>query len=194
MTARVATPADADGVIDTLWQAFGTDPLWRWAFPDHAGLEPFWRLLIGSAMRTPWAFTTEDHAAASVWIPPGGLELTPEEEDQVEPLLDRLIGSRAADVLELLERFDAAHPHDRPHFYLSLLGTQPGHRGRGVGMALLAENLLTIDAEGMPAYLESSNPANDASYERIGFERIGGFTTPDGAHTVSTMWREPRSG
>ncbi len=44
----------------------------------------------------------------------------------------------------------------------------------------------------MPAYLESSNPANNARYERVGFERIGSFSTPDGSQTVATMWREPR--
>jgi hypothetical protein len=31
-------------------------------------------------------------------------------------------------------------------------------------------------------------------YERIGYRRIGSFTTPDGAHTVATMWREPSIG
>jgi predicted GNAT family acetyltransferase len=58
-------------------------------------------------------------------------------------------------------------------------------------MRLLAENLARIDAEGMPAYLESSNPVNDRRYEGVGFERVGEFSTPDGAHTVTTMWREP---
>ena len=43
----------------------------------------------------------------------------------------------------------------------------------------------------MPAYLESSNSANDHRYERLGFERVGGFTRPDEAVSVSTMWREP---
>jgi hypothetical protein len=41
----------------------------------------------------------------------------------------------------------------------------------------------------MPAYLESSNAANDPRYERQGFTRIGHFT-PDEQVTVSTMWRE----
>jgi hypothetical protein len=60
-------------------------------------------------------------------------------------------------VLTLLERFETHHPHDRPHHYLSLLGTHPEHRGQGKGMALLAENLAQLDELGMPAYLESSN-------------------------------------
>ena len=59
-------------------------------------------------------------------------------------------------------------------------------------MALLAENLATIDAERVPAYLESSNPANNARYERQGFNQIGSFSRPDGGAQVSTMWRDPR--
>jgi ribosomal protein S18 acetylase RimI-like enzyme len=129
-------------------------------------------------------------AAASVWIPPDGTELTEEEEERVEPLIRDLIGARAEDVMELLERFDAAHPRERPHYYLSLLGTHPNYRGRGLGIALLSENLGRMDAQGVPAYLESSNPGNDSRYERLGFRRVGEFTTPDGERTVTTMWRE----
>jgi hypothetical protein len=44
----------------------------------------------------------------------------------------------------------------------------------------------------MPAYLESSNPDNNGRYERIGFRRVGEFSTPDDRHTVATMWRDPR--
>ena len=61
-------------------------------------------------------------------------------------------------------------------------------------MGLLAANLTRIDAESMPAYLESSNPANDARYERLGFEPRTKFSTPDGRHTVTTMWRAPSRG
>jgi ribosomal protein S18 acetylase RimI-like enzyme len=95
-------------------------------------------------------------------------------------------------VVELIERFEASHPKHPPHFYLSLIGTRPEHRGGGVGIGLLAENLARIDELGMPAYLESSNPENQGRYERLGFERIGEFATPDGRRAVATMWREPR--
>jgi hypothetical protein len=46
----------------------------------------------------------------------------------------------------------------------------------------------------VPAYLESSNPANDPRYERLGFAKKGSFTRPDEQLTVSTMWREPPQG
>ena len=192
MRRRVATLDDLDGVTETLWEAFRDDPLWRWAFPDHNRLRSLWRFYIESALRYPWVWIADDYAAASVWIPPDGTELTEKEEKRLEPLLEDLLGSRARAVVELAERFDDSHPRGKPHFYLSLLGTHPRHRGQGVGMELLAENLSTIDAEGGAAYLESSNPRNDRRYERLGFIRLGEFSTPDESHRVTTMWRDPR--
>jgi GNAT superfamily N-acetyltransferase len=189
---RLATERDVDGIAATLVAAFHADPLWSWAFPGP-GLAPLWHLLVSSAMRYPLVRFAGDFAAASVWIPPGGRELTAVEEASLAPLLESQIGSRAAEVLGLFERMERAHPAGPPHYYLSLLGTHPDHRGKGLGMALLADNLATIDAEGVPAYLESSNPENDPRYERLGFERLGTFERPDGQLTCSTMWREPRS-
>ena len=93
---------------------------------------------------------------------------------------------------ELLARFDAAHPREEAHYYLSLLGTHPRHRGRGIGMWLLAHDLEFVDAEHRPAYLESSNPANNDRYGRLGFEPVGAFSYPGGGPVVTTMWRPAR--
>jgi ribosomal protein S18 acetylase RimI-like enzyme len=192
MPARVATEKDLDKVTDILTAAFSTDPLWSWAFPDDRSRATWWRFLVSSALRYPWVLIADGDAAASVWIPPGGVELTEEEEGRVEALLQDLTGARTPHVLELLGRFEQSHPRERPHYYLSLLGTDPDHRGKGVGMALLAEGLARVDAEVMPAYLESSNSANDGRYEELGFERVGEFRRPpDDVVAVATMWREP---
>ena len=187
--ARVASHADLEAVTDTLWRAFTDDPVWRWAFPEHDPLRTWWRFLVRSAIPHGWVWVSGDFAAVSVWIPPGEPELSADEEAQVEGLMGELAGARSPEVLELLERFERAHPTDRAHFYLSLLGTAPQARGRGIGTQLLADNLARIDARQMPAYLESSNPANDARYERLGFAPAGSFTTPGGAHRLTTMWR-----
>jgi GNAT superfamily N-acetyltransferase len=192
LPVRVATRSDLAGLTDTIWRAFEQDPLWSWAFPDRRKLAPWWRFWIGSALRYPSVSIAGDFAAVAVWIPPGGSELTEQQESEVGPLLEELVGARATSVMALLERFDSSHPEGPPHHYLSLLGTHPEHRGAGVGMGLLAANLAAIDEEGLPAYLESSNPDNNARYERLGFERIGEFSTPDDSRRVATMWREPR--
>ncbi len=185
---RRAQPADLERVVDTLWLAFAEDPLWQWAFPDHAQLRPLWHLYVQTALKHEWVWTIGDFAAATVWIPPGHPELTPEEEE----LVPGLLGARADAVLGLFGAFEAAHPHSPPHYYLTLIGTHPERRGEGLGMRLLASNLELIDAEGAPAYLESSNSRNEPRYESAGFARRGSFTTPDGAREIVTMWREPR--
>jgi ribosomal protein S18 acetylase RimI-like enzyme len=190
--ADVAVATDLQRAVATVTAAFANDPVWNWAFPDADDLAPWWRLLIEHAFRNSWVSTLGDYEAVSVWIPPGASELSDAQEAQIEPLLRALAGSRAPLVAQLLDGFDAAHPKDVPHHYLSLLATHPAQRGRGTGMALVAERLAQIDGESMPAYLESSNPVNHARYERAGFERVGSFTTPDERHTLATMWREPR--
>ena len=193
---RSATRDDIAGVTETISLAFHDDPTWSWGFPDPLTRQEqyavFWRFMIGGALRYPWVLMTESCEAAAVWIPPGGTELAEEDEKRLGPLLEELVGERAADVLELFARFDAAHPHEEPHYYLSLLGTHPSHTGRGIGMALLAESLVRIDAERMPAYLESSNPANNHRYQRYGFEATGEFFPPGSDITVATMWRNAR--
>ena len=196
VVSRSATGADLTSVTETIALAFQDDPTWSWAFPDplkrQAQYAVFWRFLIAGALRYPWVLMTEGGEAASVWIPPGGSELAAQDEARLAPLLEELVGERAGEVIELLDRFDAAHPRDEPHYYLSLLGTHPAHTGRGIGMGLLAENLARIDQERMPAYLESSNPANNHRYQRHGFEKIGEFFPPGSTTPVTTMWRDAR--
>lgn len=193
MHPRIATDADLDGLTATLTAAFQADPLWgRWAFPSSGDLAVWWRFYLGYALRYPCVWVLGDYAAAAVWIPPGGSELPEEGEERLGPLLENLVGPRAPDIMELVERFDASHPQAPPHYYLALLGTHPGHRGRGFGIGLLAHNLASMDAEGVPTYLESTNPDNNPRYERLAFRRVGEFTTPDGNRTVTTMWRDVR--
>jgi GNAT superfamily N-acetyltransferase len=147
-------------------------------------------LYVDSALPHGWVWVTDDRAsAASVWTPPGEQELSDKAQARLEPFLNDALGSHAPAVLETIARFEAAIPAGPPFHYLSLLGTRPESRGQGLGMGLLAENIARIDVEGAPAYLESSNPANDSRYERLGFTRSSEFSTPDGEHTVTTMWR-----
>jgi GNAT superfamily N-acetyltransferase len=92
---------------------------------------------------------------------------------------------------ELYERFEANHPTSPEHAYLSLLATHPDHRGHGFGQQLLAANLAAWDRLAVPAYLESTNPANDHRYERAGFRRAGGFRAVRDDAPITTMWRDP---
>src|SRR3954451_1389079 len=195
--ARVATRDEGDVVTELIVGAFYEDPTWSWAFPDpdlrRAQHRRFWRAYVDGAMRFPWVWLTAGDTAASFWIPPGERELTEQQEEAVEQLLEELLGADAQRVLRAFELFEEKHPRNEPHFYLSLLATDPQHRGRGDGLGLLAANLAAIDAAAMPAYLEASNPANVPLYERYGFRVVGAFDLPDGGPRVHTMWREGAS-
>jgi len=192
--ARVATRAEIPTAVEVLARAFYADPVWSWAFPDperrlgqHRAV---WGLVATAALSYKSAWLTGDCAAVALWIPPGKPELLPEDEGRLEGMLLELLGDGATRVLETFARFEDAHPTAEPHYYLSLLGTDPDQRGRGVGMGLLAATLERIDAEGAPAFLESSNPANTPRYERLGFAVCGEFELPDGGPSVTQMWRD----
>ena len=196
ISARRATPADRDEVTNMITLAFAHDPLWSRAMvrPDgqtehHA---EFWRLFIAGALRYPNTWITQAGEATSIWIPPGGTEMSAQQEERLTELVAEYLGPAANDYHELVARLDAAHPREEPHYYLSLLGTHPQHRGLGIGMWLLAHDLALIDTEHRPAYLESSNPANNDRYQKLGFERYGEFSYPGGGPVVTTMWRPAR--
>ncbi|GEM_PF-139339 len=79
-----------------------------------------------------------------------------------------------------------------PSWYLAVLGTDPGYRGRGVARQLLERTLERCDIEGLPAWLETTEKATAGLYERFGFETIAAI---DGGMVLPGLWvmrREPR--
>ncbi|HEX2052775.1 MAG TPA: GNAT family N-acetyltransferase [Actinomycetota bacterium] len=69
------------------------------------------------------------------------------------------------------ENSELNHPTD-PHWSLEALGIRPEAQRRGLGSRLLQPVLERADSEGLPCYLETSDPANVAFYERFGFEVV----------------------
>jgi hypothetical protein len=180
MPLRVATVEDVDAVASTIALAFANDPVWGPALARADGstshLEPFWRLYVEGALRHSTIFMSD--GAVAVWIPPDATELSPEQESSLEAIVAaNLEPESQRAMLELWERFDSNHPHDKPHAYLSLLAT-------------LAESLNHFAVLVLPAYLESTNPANNRRYESAGFVAIGGFRAVLDDAPITTMWRE----
>ena len=61
-----------------------------------------------------------------------------------------------------------------------------GHR-RGIGKALLAAQLDTLDTTRQTAYLESSTPDNRRLYRRFGFEELSPIDGVPGATPVAML-------
>ena len=194
MEIRTALTGDVDRATATIALAFATDPVWSVALAAADGSVahhlPYWRIFVAAAQRQGGVRLLDGGAAVSVWVPPGGMELDDDELVTLAALTTPTLGPNgAAELAELFVRFDANHPHAEAHAYLSLLATHPDHRGKGVGQMLLADNLRGWDAADVPAYLESTNPANDHRYERAGFHRVGGFRAVRDDAPITTMWR-----
>ena len=174
-TATPATtipPAESERAVATIVLAFSTDPMARWSLPDpQAYLTHFPAIVRGMGGRA-FAHGTADRVAGfagvALWLPPG---IHPDEA-ALNVVLERSVPpERAAEVNAVLEQMARHHPTE-PHWYLPLIGVDPSHQRQGHGAALLRHALRRCDEDHLPAYLESTNPANVPLYERHGFEIV----------------------
>ena len=94
--------------------------------------------------------------------------------------------------MAILEAIDKNHPPGR-HFYLSFIAVSPAYYGMGLGSQILKATLKQVDAAGLGAYAESSNPKNASFYERACFVAQKNIA-PAGAPSLIPMWRAAETG
>ena len=119
------------------------------------------------------AYHIQDYAAAALWLPP---EVHPEEDALIALFQETLSEQQQEQAWEVLEQLDSYHPNE-PHWYLPVIGGDPIRQRKGYGAELMKHALIACDREGVPAYLESSNPENISLYARHGFEILGMIQT-----------------
>jgi GNAT superfamily N-acetyltransferase len=181
-------------MASALADAFDDDPVMAWLFPSpskrHKRLTRWFTIEGGRHLRHDEVWTDDAVSGASYWDPPGEWRMTPGQIVRMLPSALPALGLRIPIALRGLTRVEKVHPEE-PHYYLAVLGTAAAAQGKGVGSALLAPVLDRCDAEGLPAYLESSKEKNLPFYARHGFEETGTVDLPKGPR-VWTMWRKPR--
>lgn len=159
--------------VATLVAAFIADPVERWLYPDASEylthFAAFIEAFAGRAFDTRTAWAVGDVAAVALWLPPG---THPDDDAIVRVLTETVAPSKHAELLAVAGQMGAAHP-TYPHWYLALLGVDPRYQGLGLGSRLLEAGLRTVDADHLPAYLETPNPQSVAFYERYGFVVAG---------------------
>ncbi len=186
-----AKAQDRDRIMRTIMLAFATDPLTRFASPTadaYLGtLLEFMTAFGGNAFEHTTAWIANDGQAAALWLPPG---IEPDGETMMELLPKAVPADRLEDMAGVFEGMDAYHPHEK-HWYLPIIGADPHYLGQGLGGALMKHACMRIDQDGLPAYLESSNPRNISLYERHGFEVMGEIRS-GAAPVVTPMYRAAR--
>ena len=192
VTVRTATTADASRLADTLAEAFQSDPVMSWCYPDdhrRAVLLPAsFRVVLDATIPAGGVETVTDEIAGSIWVPPNAAV----DEETMAGRLGDISAEYAERLLTLLELLDAHHPVSTEHQYLFVLGTRSTWQSRGLGSALLRSVLNDCDAVGMPAYLEATSERNRSLYARHGFEVTAVVHLPDGP-PLWCMWRAPRA-
>lgn len=186
-------------IAETVALSFADDPIWRWLFSGDQSelttqqMTAFSRYIVATMVAPREIHGFRDHRAVALWHSPQSAaadaaadsdELRSDFEQNVAPLLH--------DLAALREFSTAMHAHrpDEPHWYLSTIGTRPGHQGQGTGARLLTTMHNRCDRLGLPIYLESSNPANYAFYHRNGYVETTEFTAA-GSPPLRGFRREP---
>jgi GNAT superfamily N-acetyltransferase len=169
--------------VATLARAFHDDPLFNFLVPNLRSQSRALVTFMGSLLADARPFgevwvARADRAIAgvAVWLPPGAFPRGARREVAAYvremPSVHRL-GRRLPAALRLQSLLERKH-HEvaEPHWYLSLLGTDPSLQRRGVGTALLGPVLARSAEQGLPAYLETQKEANVPWYRRHGFELV----------------------
>ncbi len=198
---RRATAADSDGVIDVLTAAFATDPVMSWigrrdAKRDQGRRSMFTYLVKKLGLPGDELWTAADYSAAALWVPPERADLKQPWWDEVI-MIPTIVSFTGVSGLGRVDAFrksaDKHHPKDKPHFYLMTIGVDPRFQGQGLGSAILDATLASIDAKGLPTYLESSNEKNVPLYKRHGYVVTSEFRPAADAPPLWGMWREAKA-
>lgn len=209
---RAAGPGDLDAVVDLLTGVFLDDPL----MSAIAAAAPEPRAALGhlhqvelaahylAADPTARADSRVDLAVDAASGDPLGVALwdAPSSTDVVGPLgpgnepppgldLDLLGGAWELCLADAAQC--EAHRPAEPHWYLYMVAVAPAARGRGIGGRLLGHGLKRVDAEGLPAHLESTTPGSRRLYERFGFRQVAELAG-SGLPVYWAMTRPARTG
>jgi ribosomal protein S18 acetylase RimI-like enzyme len=154
-------------------------------------LPRLFRLLFKLAQPLGSCDVTEGYEAASLWRPPGQWHVHWWRYIVHGPELLGVFGTGALRVMATMDVVERLHPKE-PHWYLQVIGTDPPHQGKGFAGRLMRRRLAMVDAQKLPAYLESSKDTNIPIYRSYGFEVTGEIKIPDGP-TLWPMWRPARN-
>lgn len=197
-TIRRADQHEAERAYATITAAFIADPVARFTWPDArtylAAFPGILEAMCAPSFAGDLALVADEFAGAALWVAPSEEAHEAGGEDPGAAIRDFLSQTSPADRVEdMVATFVAMGTHhpQEPHWYLPFIGVDPSVQGRGVGAALMKQAVTRFDADGVVAYLESSNPRNISLYERFGFERTGEIQMGN-APLVTPMVRAPQ--
>ena len=189
--SRVTPTTDEGRAISTLTIAFSGDPVARWFLSDAGAYLTYWpqfvSALAGNAFAAGTADSIGDCGGVALWLPP---DVGSDDEAIAAITAEAVPEPDQEEVFSVLGQMGEYHPTER-HWYLPLMGVDVPKEGGGLGSALLRHAAERCDRDGLPAYLEATNPRNKRLYAAHGFEELG-VIQAGGSPPIWPMLRKPR--
>jgi ribosomal protein S18 acetylase RimI-like enzyme len=191
-SVRNIDEASSDVAYATIVLAFGADPAARWTWPRadvyQQSMSQASRAFSSKGFALGTAYEIGGFAGVALWLPPD----VSADEEALASLMERTARAEIKrELAQVFERMASFHPRE-PHWYLPMIGVDPSRQGQRLGDKLMSHALARCDADGLPAYLESSNPRNIPFYERQGFEALGRIQVGS-SPTIVPMLRKARA-
>jgi ribosomal protein S18 acetylase RimI-like enzyme len=178
---RNATQADRARTLAVVVDAFATDPVVRWFFPDDDRYPAIATKLFGYLydlrVAADGVWVTDDGDGAALWSPP-----VPAPPEWADGAWAEVAADLTAGETDRSDRWDAAvdaRKPEGPYWYLGVLAVAPAHQGQGIGPTVAQPGIEAATRAGLPAFLETGVESNAALYQRMGFEITGVIDDPD---------------
>lgn len=165
-------------------------PAFTSIYPDRRTrakvLEPFFFAAVRDAIPfgAVYAAVKDDVVLGiALWLPPGEFPWSPMRKFRATWAFTKVWAADRRGFVTFT-RLGAASERNHPpdsHWSLEALGIRPEAQRQGIGSELVTPILERGDEEEIECYLETSDPANVAFYERFGFRVVADLPLiPDG--------------
>src|SRR5688500_18213006 len=172
LVLRKYSPADVDGCVSVLSDAFVCSPLHLSAFGNGRidQNRRFFRLALRN-MFFGQAFVALHDGALCGYIPfrawPYCLP-APEEIPNAAATLLKSMGEAVPKLIQWFARWCHLDPQE-PHVHLGPIGVAPGRQRQGIGTALMDLYIAELEQERSIGYLETDRVENVSFYKKFGF-------------------------
>jgi ribosomal protein S18 acetylase RimI-like enzyme len=191
---------DVPKAATVLTQAFFEDPGIAFSFPDPNSrakkLTIMWSMTIRDRIRYGEAYATSPaFEGVALWLPPNIGEMGVRRVFQALPIkkMGTLL-SAAIHGSQVGIAMEKAHYEvmQVPHYYLSTLGVDPVHQGKGLASKLIRPMLTRCNQEGIAIYLETATEKDVQLYLHYGFEVKKEFRIGRSDFFMKSMVYSPR--
>ncbi|MFI5496581.1 N-acetyltransferase [Actinoplanes sp. NPDC051859] len=190
--ARV-TPRDLRQAAVLLADGLRYQPLARWLVPDDAHrediLDAHARIITEHALTYGHVDMLSDSSGVAVWFD----RTTPLPRPWEHRRRFRKAHGRHREAFALADALAAYHQPRLPHHHLAMLAVTPALRGTGRGSLLLDAHHRTLDAAGLPAYVDVDTGTAAAWLARRGYLTRPTYTVQTGL-TRHPLLRHPSAG